>query len=614
MSDYPTLATCALMSDDVGLAIKVSTLSWKIATYIPLLNLPRLFRPDWRAEIQKRMVTLQRAGITKVFTKKDEAERIGGIFQKAGFDVVSAEHLLQTLHEQEGQPSVGNFVLNSLEDFALLCGYTKRLSNGGVEYLCIQNAGEDKQYSGGKLMVLETSSRVLDVSVVNYARYFGYDLKIIPELVPQFEKDFERILTLFHEGPEAFVSHKESLIALVSSVLGIADIQGEYEGVQLIVKDFPIGILFESIPAAHLFHVDAEMKLFEDIVELRMKPRDSFLPSYLFVDLQEDELQSEIPEVVSEISNQSQWRFHLNGRRATVAALRLFCQFFPIDFLMVSGHGGRPMVRVAEFEYKDENGNPHIIKVREFYQFLRVVEGKIEVESKYEFLSIDGVDWENKKEIGRRCLSIRGFLEKEENKLISSENVSIDSLEGLVLANGVFMGNIHFFANSGNPVLFLNTCGSLSRAGKLLSFAGARAIVGTAWSILDTDAVIFSKGFFNALKEPNLANAFFAARMAVINEYSKLSYWFVGTLNTVFRLGLDNFDIEEQKRIMALRMVSALEMANFLQEKGWMSKGDAQDLCTIFNIATAYCSKSPDTTRDVVVRVNRLRKEMESDT
>ena len=272
------------------------------------------------------------------------------------------------------------------------------------------------------------------------------------------------------------------------------------------------------------------------------------------------------------------------------------------------------MVRVAEFEYKDENGNPHIIKVREFYQFLRVVEGKIEVESKYEFLSIDGVDWENKKEIGRRCLSIRGFLEKEENKLISSENVSIDSLEGLVLANGVFMGNIHFFANSGNPVLFLNTCGSLSRAGKLLSFAGARAIVGTAWSILDTDAVIFSKGFFNALKEPNLANAFFAARMAVINEYSKLSYWFVGTLNTVFRLGLDNFDIEEQKRIMALRMVSALEMANFLQEKGWMSKGDAQDLCTIFNIATAYCSKSPDTTRDVVVRVNRLRKEMESDT
>ncbi len=545
MPDCPVFPGYALMSDDVELAIEVSSVCWQKSIYLPLLDMPRFFRPDWIIEVQKRIVTLQRARINKVFTIDDNATPMADILRKAGFDVGSPKLLLQTLRD-ETKSGNGTVTPRTLDTFLLFCGYKKRLSNSGVEYLSLDKTHEQPK-AGNKLMVLESSSQVIDVSGINYAVYFRYDLKIIPEIASQFENEFERRLVAFNDGSEAFGVHREFLRSLIYAILPVEDIQEEYEGIQLIVKDIPIGILFVSIPAAHLFRVDATMKLLADVVEFRTKPVNSSLPSYLFVDLQQTDLQSEIPEVVSDISKQAQWRFHLNGKQATVPTFKLFCQFFPIDFLMVSGHGGCPYVRIAEYEYQDENGSAHVIKVREFYQFLRMVDDKVQVESKYEFLSVDGVDWEDKEEIRKRRLSIKRFVEGGREKLVSSEEISVNSLEGLVLSNGVFMGNIHFFANSGNPVLFLNTCGSLANCGKLLSFAGARAIIGTAWSIFDSDAVIFTKEFFGALRDSNLANSFFAARRAITNDYSKFSYWFIGTLNTTFKLGLDSFTILKSK-------------------------------------------------------------------
>lgn len=609
MSDYLTIPRYALLTDDIGLAVEASSLSLIRDKYLPLINMPRIHRPDWLIEIQKRMVTLQRAGIKTIFTKNGGIQWLKEYFMKVGFEVASPEELLESL-SRDNQRANHGVIPKTIEDYFSFSGYRRRLSLGGVEYLTCQRYCDNERPVGNSLLLVETSSAVLDVCAINYARYFGYDLKFIPLLPNQFETEFEKGINDCNKGGEAFEILSRSLRTLVASALDFNDIQNEYEGVQLIVGNIPIGIFIEDIPAAHLFQVDAELKLLSDITDTLRNPRDSVLPSYLFVDLEENGLQSEIPEVVSEISKQSQWRFHLNGKRATVTKFKLFCEFFPFDFLTVSGHGGSPDVRIAEYEFKDENGNPHIIKVREFYQFLRVIDGKVEVETKEEFLAIDGVNWEDKKAIDDRGLSIKGFLERHDHKLISSEEISVNNLEGLVLSNGIFMGNIHHFANFGNPVLFLNTCGSLANAGKHLSFAGARAIIGTAWSIYDPDAVIFSREFFPALKKFGLARAFFEARKSISNSHSQFSYWFVGTLNGSFKLGLDDFDLERQKGIMAARMISALEVARAYHERGWMAKEDIQELRSMLDIATEYCRKSPDVAADVVFRINNLRAEI----
>ena len=610
MSNYLTIPTYALLTDDIGLAVEVSSLCLIRNKYLPLINMPRIFRPDWLIEVQKRAVTMQRAGIKQIFIKNEGTQWLNKYFMRAGFEVASPEELLKSLCKDSQRANHG-VIPKTIEDFVSFCGYRRRLSAGGLEYLSYQKYGDNERPVANSLLVVETSSRVLDVSAINYARYFGYDLKFIPPLSLQFETEFDKSITECSKGSQAFEILSRSLRTLVASVLDFSDIQNEYEGVQLIVRNLPIGIFFEVIPAAHLFQVDAELKLLSDIIDTCLNPRDALLPSYLFVDLEENDLQTEIPEIVSEISKQSQWRFHLNGKRATVSTFKLFCQYFPIDFLAVSGHGGCPNVRIAEYEFKDENGTPHIIKVREFYQFLRVINGKIEVETKEEFLAVDGVDWEDKETIHDRGLSIKGFVEGDDHRLISSQEINVNNLEGLVLSNGIFMGNIHHFANFGNPVLFLNTCGSLANTGKLVSFAGARAIIGTAWSIYDPDAMIFSREFFAALKKFSLVRAFFEARKAIPNNYSRFSYWFVGTLNGVFKLGLDNFDVGEQKRIMAARMISALEVAKLNQQRGWMSQEDIRELRSMLHIATEYCYKLPDIAGDVVFRINKLRAEME---
>ncbi len=611
MSAPAKLSTFALMSDDVELAMGSSRLCWKQSTFLPVLNMPRLFRPDWPVELQKRIAILKKAGINKIFNGNDSPQPVVEIFRKSGFVVSNKENFRESLiNPTSCEPN-----LKTLDAFVFSCGYRKRISRGGIEYLTVRNGPDNSQPPLSRLMVLELSSGVSDIAAINYARYFEYDFMVIGEIPQDVLNEFETMFTDFNDGPDVFAKQKHRVTELVNSILPLYDIQNEYSAVQLLIRDVPIGIVFESIPAAHLFQVDIEIKLLSDIVDLQANETDSTLPSYLFVDLQENDLQSEVPQIVADISKHAQWRFHLNGRRATVTAFRLFCQFFPIDFLMVSGHGGSPRVRIAEFEFKDEKGNPHIIKVREFFQILREVNEMYEVESKYEFLSVDGVDWADKEEVRKRGLSIRGFLgNREESKLLSSENIDVKNLQGLVLSNGVFMGNIHFSANNGSPVLFLNTCGSLANAGNILSFAGARAIIGTAWSILDSDAVIFAKKFFDGLCNTNLAGAFFEARKSILNEYSKFSYWFVGTLNSSFTLGLDKYSASEQGRIMASRMISAFEMARFMFEKKWLDKEDFRELLAILSVISKYFNKVGAIPRDVVLRLNQLRKEVERDT
>ncbi len=50
-----------------------------------------------------------------------------------------------------------------------------------------------------------------------------------------------------------------------------------------------------------------------------------------------------------------------------------------------------------------------------------------------------------------------------------------------------------------------------------------------------------------------------------------------------------------------------------MYKQGWMDRVDMHDLGVILNIATMYCNKAPDVIRDIVIGLNRLRKEIEKD-
>jgi hypothetical protein len=604
---FNPLPSFAVITDDFETAIQVSVLSWKESKLSALINAPRMFRPDWIVEVQKRQALLQRCQIKKVYIDDSLHSEVKVFFSKNGIETDTVSNLMKNLSPEGEDQSVDghskNLVLDSFEfESQTLKG------TGGIIWK-LPNKGSRPN----RLIIVEESNTVLDIAVVHYAKNFEMDILFIPKIGNEVEILFEGIVRSLNSPDINFIETQIHLKECVSKIVDINTLQTTYDGIQIVTREIPFGLLIDRIPTAHLFHVDGEIKMLADMYEYRIGRLNHHVPSFLFVDLENNDLQSEIPEIVAGISDRPQWRFHLNGRRATVGVFKMFCKFFPIDFLVVSGHGGSPDVRIAELRFKDENGIDRILKVRQYYQFLGAMDDKIEVESRYEFLSIDGVDWENKEEIRRQGLSIKNFVENFDYDLVSEEADKSTSLEGLVLSNGVFLGNIHFFANTETPVLFLNTCGSLSRAGKLLCFAGARAIIGTAWSIYDSDAVEFSKTFFQRLKTKNISQAFFEARNEIKNDYSKYSYWFVGTLFSKFNLGPSKLNVEKEKRLMAIRMTSALELARIFLKNGWMNKSDLRDLDVVYRLVTEYCRTTPNVGQEFIIRLKAIRSQIEEE-
>ena len=103
----------------------------------------------------------------------------------------------------------------------------------------------------------------------------------------------------------------------------------------------------------------------------------------------------------------------------------------------------------------------------EYYQFGRKKGDLIEVETKLYPRNVDGIEWENKEalvEAGIGHLFKEFLIQKEAGMvdLVQYENIPPESIEGLSLADGVFMGTIRLIAGHNNPIMIFNSCGSPS--------------------------------------------------------------------------------------------------------------------------------------------------------
>ena len=108
-----------------------------------------------------------------------------------------------------------------------------------------------------------------------------------------------------------------------------------------------------------------------------------------------------------------------------------------------------------------------------------------------------------------------------------------------------------------NPIVILNTCGSLLEMRAIFGSAGTRALIGTMWSVYDDDAYDFATAFFREIPNNSVANAFYKARSKVERTFSRLSYVHFGTLNSYLLMKPEIDNETEVGKEMANRLVEA---------------------------------------------------------
>ena len=277
--------------------------------------------------------------------------------------------------------------------------------------------------------------------------------------------------------------------------------------------------------------------------------------------------------------------------------------------MLVSGHGSSPKCREVEYNFLSRDGKTHTAKFLEYFQFKPIDKKYVEVETKEYPIEFDGINWKDKKGLEQAHIShiFRDYVEASEKKLIGSREVEAKSIEGLLLADGVFLGNIRLFSSMGNPVVILNTCGSLLELGEHLSLAGARACMGTMWSIFDEDARQFAPLFFECLPNNSLAQSFTIARSTVKSLKSRLAYAYFGTLDSFLHLSENTDSDPLVKDAMAKRIFNGLNQALMYFYAGWLGNEDIHHLSSIGGILERFEEKHISTNVELRKRSASLR-------
>jgi len=385
-----------------------------------------------------------------------------------------------------------------------------------------------------------------------------------------------------------------------------------YKRIQIITNKLFFGALIDDLIVSHLYHLQADLNFINELSYLKALSTNKVynVPSFFFVDTQDESISSEVPTISENLNHFKTWNFFLNGKNASVENFRIYCHFFPFDLLLISGHGASPDVRLVSYLFKSSDGKEHTVKVIEYFQLGRKVEDKIELHRKQYPLEIDGIDWRNKKLLKKNGLSHMLWEFSKENvevKFISAEKYHTDKIEGIRLHNGVFLGEITSFEQGNNPVIILNTCGSLVEAGEMVNFGLPRVLIGTMWSVYDSDAKKFAIDLFNNINDKEISAAFQIARNQIATDYSKYAYVYIGTLNQYLPIQSKIPDSKLANEQMANRLINSITRAVSLYQSGHLDPINLEIILKFETIIDRFITDNFPSNNEIRKNLSRLK-------
>jgi hypothetical protein len=589
----------ALITDDPVFASVISTYFNEENKYFPVFSLPRMTRIDWEFEVGKRIVSINRLKLHALLCKYEDYGLLAPLRDKLNCPL----YALQTSEEvkrfiQFNFPSnYIDFPHEQYREGLIQAKKTKRFLR--LEKACNKNTSDFlEMVTSDTIIVIEKTNDVTDIAAINYALAYNYDVKFIdvPNRIVLQDKIKIHFLNLAEKGEMTDESHRNLSNALLQ-VVDYKWLESKYRQILFFTSYIPYGILIESSCVSHLFHLQSDLRLSDEFYYLEFLKDTNiiFSPSFLFVDMESANLNSEIPTISNYLTKYKHWSSHINGKFATRLNFKMHVEFFPYDLLLVTGHGDSPKCRKVEYEFESNDRKKHKILMLEYFQFGPSRDDKIEVEVKQYPLSVDGVDWKDKDTLKKNGISHLFFefvhSDDKSHKVIYECKAQPKTIEGLLLSDGVFLGMPGIYAHANNPIILINTCGSLLELGEHFSFMGCRAFIGTMWSIYDKDAQSFAIDLFNKLTTNSVLNAFQYARSRIANRYSKFAYCHYGTFHSHLPIRESILSDQSAYETMAKRLLSTLQNAIDYYQRGWLKPYELKIVLTFLDSTNKFISK-----------------------
>lgn len=533
MLAIPSFEHCVLVADDPRLAARISSLFTRAGRYFPVMDGPRMSRPDADNEVVRRRNGLVMAGPRQLL--------FGGLAPQAAAAmrhgwkncIVSNayEDHLQALRGVVRRPTK---ILRWGPTNLGVGLYRARLEH--KELLPdLESSPELELVEAGThlLVACECGDELAEVLASNLAFACGASFVVFPELSEDDRHNWLEDLYALGEGGD-LTSRFGCLARRARAHFGQLDF-ARFKSVLFVTAGVPWGIAVPETVTTHMYrYPDFGRAIIEGLWASQSAARSA--RTALLIDPHTVK-GSEIPAInVALLKNGSLTRV-MCGPAATSTRVQFLLDLLPYDIIVLSSHAGDAPGQRTSYEYVDADGRQRCLTVDEalgigYDRF----EDKFMVTVCHRFHSLDGVDWRD--EAGKAALpvgsaisswsAIGGPMDRTKHIVKQEAIPRVIGSMAIQMHDGVWLFTSHGFAPDAAPLIINNSCWSWHELSKRTTFAGARGYVGSLFPITDVEAQEVVQALFGRYIGRELPKALWSAQRDVYGASGRSPYVMVG--------------------------------------------------------------------------------------
>ncbi|MFQ8433989.1 hypothetical protein [Amaricoccus sp. W119] len=531
------------MSDDAELAAMLSCIMGRKGSYLPVLDGPRMGRPDSDNEAVRRVNAIARGAVRKVtFGNLDpgQAAAMQALLPPGAVGSVTEEAVAQYYQAREDWPKLrwGRSMIG--------VGLLEALRSGkAIQF--DDDPSPNVPLSGAKhLVVCEAGRDLSEVIAANYAAAMDADLVVIPAVTKATAEALTEELYSVDERRDVGVTQAVADVARRIRDLCPEVVAPEHGSITFFTSHVPFGLGFPEVPTTHLrTYPDLGVAVLNGLSSTH-DDRTGVRCAVLV-----DPEKTPAPEIEAAARSLSKRKVFVRAYRGSAANVRDvtdLVDLFPYDLLLFATHcGDAPGYRFT-YEYTDRSDRIRRLVVDTAVGFARTDKPDIvEVRQINRFHKLDGVDWRdpektNKIEVGT---AISDWLELVEGadplEPIAREQIPrVLGSAMLQMHDDNYLMMPRALADHGTPIIFNNACASWHELADRFIFAGARAYIGTLFPVTGAEAAEIAKHTIDQHNGRPLAEALWDAQNSVYGaDEGRRPYVVVGVYPQHLRVALD---------------------------------------------------------------------------
>lgn len=529
----PVLLPTLLIGNDPYLLAELSALLAKKCHYLPLIDGPRMGRSDAEDEAIRRTNAIVRA--------KAKTVVMANLSQEITDALTAHFPANMTLHVQLASEVMTKTLGAAVRSGTPMNWGRKHIAIGLLKALrqkvpiAFTDDEVDERFlkpEDGHLVVCEEDNKLTQVIAANYAYALGAGLLLIKSVAKEEAVSIcESFYGAYDNRSQSITQTLEGLRGRLRTLLGHVPLNG-VTGITFISKEIPWGFAFHEVPTTHLFsYPDLGIAIINGVAaELgdarKMRIAAVIDPATI--------PSTEVETVARSLANKGIFVRGYRGKSANVNDISRMLQLFPYDLLLIATHCGDSGGWRETYDYQDSAGMDRRL-VLDTALGVSSVPGrdKLEVVFFQRFISLDGVDWDDKEGLNKLPIgtAITDFyaLGREERQATSREKIErVVSSAAMSMYDGNLIVLPTTVADNLSPVILNNACTSWHSLAARLMFGNTRAYIGTLLPVIGAEAEAVAHQIMDKQFGKALSVALWRAQNDVYGENVRRPYIMVG--------------------------------------------------------------------------------------